>query len=148
MSSLSLQREFEPYARGFPTHRKLALVVEVAGAYARARWSLSRKGLTETLARIREPIEDGLFYDATAQIYVARRISEIVLRVLEYLPADSPCLTRSVVLVDLLARRGIAPTLVIGVSPAPSFAAHAWVELEGVELLPSYGSEYSRLVEL
>jgi hypothetical protein len=69
-------------------------------------------------------------------------------RVLERLPSDSRCLTRSLVVTRVLARRGIGASLVIGVAPAPNFAAHAWVELDGVPLLPALESTYSRLVEL
>ena len=45
------------------------------------------------------------------------------------------CLTRSLVLVRLLRRAGLAAELRIGVDRrSPNFAAHAWVEHEGVAL--------------
>jgi hypothetical protein len=48
----------------------------------------------------------------------------------------------------LLARRGVAATLVIGVRPGAEFAAHAWVEREGRPLLPGGEPEYKRITEL
>jgi hypothetical protein len=49
-----------------------------------------------------------------------------------HLPFPSSCLTRSLLLVWLLGRRGAASDLRIGVRPAPGgIDAHAWVEHEG-----------------
>jgi Transglutaminase-like superfamily len=39
----------------------------------------------------------------------------------------------------LLGRRGIPSRVVIGVRTSPEFAAHAWVEQEGLPLLPTDG---------
>jgi hypothetical protein len=69
-------------------------------------------------------------------------------RTLGALPADAQCLTRSLVLTSLLARRGIASSLVIGVKPEPEFEAHAWVESNGTPLLPPNEGEFTRLVEI
>lgn len=50
-----------------------------------------------------------------------------------YTPAPSTCLTRSLVLVWLLKRRGVASRLRIGVRLADGLLdAHAWVEYRGV----------------
>ena len=52
------------------------------------------------------------------------------------------CLTRSLVLVRLLQRRGLTAELRIGVDrTSPSFAAHAWVEHAGVALGEPEGIE-------
>jgi len=49
-----------------------------------------------------------------------------------HLPFPSTCLTRSLLLVWLLGRRGMAGELRIGVRPVPGgIDAHAWVEHEG-----------------
>ena len=72
----------------------------------------------------------------------------MVSSVLRLLPTDSRCLVRSLVLTRLLARRDIPSTLIIGVTAAPEFKAHAWVEHAGRPLLPSYGPMFARLVEL
>ena len=76
------------------------------------------------------------------------RLARAVRRTLRTLPADSRCLMQSLVLTRLLARRGRSASLVIGVSPAGTFTAHAWVEREGVPLLPTHEDEFSRLAEL
>lgn len=41
------------------------------------------------------------------------------------------CLPRSIVLQRLLARRGVAAELRLGVATDGAFAAHAWVEVDG-----------------
>jgi hypothetical protein len=64
------------------------------------------------------------------------------------LPTDTRCLTRSLVLSRLLARRAIPSTLVIGVRSEPSFLAHAWVEHGGSAVLPTNRDVYQRLAEL
>lgn len=55
---------------------------------------------------------------------------------------------QSLVLMRLLARRDRPATLVIGVSSAGTFTAHAWVERDGVPLLPAGEDEFGRLAEL
>lgn len=47
-----------------------------------------------------------------------------------YWPDGNNCLGRSVALLGLLRRAGIAAELHIGIRPAPDFEAHAWVELD------------------
>jgi hypothetical protein len=47
----------------------------------------------------------------------------------------------------MLARRGIDSTFVLGVRANPSFGAHAWVERNGVALLPTTYA-FTRLSEL
>lgn len=76
------------------------------------------------------------------------RLAGAVGRLLAVLPTDSRCLVRSLVLLALLERRGVASTLVIGVCTEPEFSAHAWIECEGEELLPSGGSQFARLTAL
>ena len=77
-----------------------------------------------------------------------RRLAGAAVRVLRALPSDARCLTRSLVVLAMLARRGSAATLVIATRPTPSFAAHAWVEHGGRPLLPTEGFGDVRLVEL
>jgi hypothetical protein len=55
---------------------------------------------------------------------------------------------QSLTLSALLARRGYASKLVIGVQAGEAFGAHAWVELDGRPLLPPGGEAFQRLVEL
>jgi hypothetical protein len=54
---------------------------------------------------------------------------------------------RALVLTALLARRGIDSSLVIAVQTEP-FGGHAWVERQGVPLLPAAGPPFLRIVEL
>jgi hypothetical protein len=51
------------------------------------------------------------------------------------------CLVRALVLCHLLSRQGVSPELVIGLPEVPSGPdAHAWVELDGVDIGPPPGS--------
>ena len=77
-----------------------------------------------------------------------RRLAAAAVRVLERLPGDSRCLTRSLVVLAMLARRGIDVRLVLAARPTPTFAAHAWVERSGRPLLPTRGFDDARLAEL
>lgn len=126
-----------------PGH-KLALASEVVAAYARARWLVRRHDLPHVLAHLRAVPQRVDVEPAVAD----ERLARAVRRTLRTLPADSRCLMQSLVLTRLLARRNRQSTLVIGVSPAGAFTAHAWVERDGVPLLPSGQDEFSRLVEL
>ncbi len=77
-----------------------------------------------------------------------RRLAAAAVRVLQRLPGDSRCLTRSLVVLAMLARRGIEVRLVLAARPTPTFAAHAWVERGGRPLLPTRDFEDARLAEL
>jgi hypothetical protein len=83
-----------------------------------------------------------------ASLAEARQLARTASLTLGLLPDDPRCLVRSLVLVELLARRGIAATLVIGTSAVADFRAHAWVELSGGPLLSSAGFGEGRLAEL
>lgn len=123
--------------------QKLALATEIVVTYAHVRWLLWRQDLPRTLERVRA-VEST---DATTRA-TDERLARAVHRTLGRLPADSRCLMQSLVLTRLLARRGRQSTLVIGVSPKGVFSAHAWVERDGVALLPAHEREYGRLAEL
>jgi hypothetical protein len=124
---------------------KAVLGLEVLTAYAGGRWRLRRLGLREAVAAQRavEPQPTGIV-DAVAS---GRRLGRIVRRTLSVVPADTRCLAQSLTLTRMLARRGIESRLVIGVMPGERFAAHAWVEHEGVPLLPP-GGRFEELVTL
>jgi hypothetical protein len=125
--------------------RKLALAIEVVASYVRARWLLRRHPLPFVLDELRRTSPGD---HAHAPVASDERLARAVQRTLGPLPADTRCLMQSLVLTRLLARRGRQAKLVIGVSPAGMFTAHAWVEREGVPLLPADDKEFSRLVEL
>ena len=125
---------------------KIGLGAEILVAYAVVRRRLWRTEFPEALAAIRRTrarvVTAG---DPTA---TGKRLGRAVARVLRLLPTDSRCLMQSLVVVRLLARRGIEARLVLGVSGPDEFVAHAWVERGGVPLLPTGGGAFRRLVEL
>lgn len=123
---------------------KLALAIEIVAAYVRARWLLRRHDLPHVLAQLRAVSRRGPAEPAVLD----ERLARAVRRTLGTLPADSRCLMQSLVLMRLLARRDRPATLVIGVSSAGTFTAHAWVERDGVPLLPAGEDEFGRLAEL
>lgn len=127
--------------------KKLALAAEIAIAYVRARWLLSRTDLPATLAalRSRTPVESPADAGGVA---AGLRLGRATGRLLGALPADSRCLMQSLVLSQLLDRRGIASALVISVKPGDAFGAHAWVEVIGRPVLEPGADIYQRLVEL
>jgi hypothetical protein len=125
-----------------PVARKVGLALEVLGAYVRVRRELRRAPLPEALERLRTP------GSGTASPEEIARLARAVRRTLRLLPTDTRCLSQSLVLIALLARRGVPSTLVIGVSPGESFGAHAWVENHGVPLSPPFEAEFQRLIEL
>jgi Transglutaminase-like superfamily len=128
---------------------KALLTIEVLGTYARARWLLWRRDLPSVVVAIASPgPEPPRASDESSQLRLGTRLGRVTSRCLSALPTDSRCLVRSVVLMALLARRGIASSLVIGVRPGEEFEAHAWVERDGQPLLPAGGGAYSRLIEL
>lgn len=81
-------------------------------------------------------------------VTVGLRLGGAVTRTLRALPTDSRCLAQSLTLLEILARRGISGTLVIGARPRPEFSAHAWVEYKGAPLLEPGEYADQRLVEL
>jgi transglutaminase superfamily protein len=125
-----------------PVTRKINLALETLRTYGRVRRELRRRTLPEALERLRMP---GF---GTASPEETARLARAVRRTLRLLPTDTRCLSQSLVLISLLARRGVPSTLVIGVSPGESFGAHAWVENHGVPLLPPFEADFQRLVEL
>jgi hypothetical protein len=125
---------------------KLALAAEILVAYARARRLLKRRRLPEVAAAMRVAVATRPSH-REGTYTVGLRLSMAVTRVLGALPQDPRCLTKALVLSALLARRGIAATLVIGVRPDP-FAAHAWVEHDGQPLLPAATAPFERLLEM
>jgi Transglutaminase-like superfamily len=147
MTSVALGDGFHPVKR-VPLRQRISLGVEIFFAYLSARRSVKRDGLTRTLSELRSSTanpETGL--TRAENRYVAYRMGRVVEKVLRAVP-DARCLTRSVVLVGLLAKRGLPSSLVIGVARTPEFAAHAWVEYDGIPVLPTLEPKYSRLTEL
>jgi hypothetical protein len=132
----------------FTPRQKIALAREITASYVRARRWLLRRRIEDAVAeaRLRDgPRDRDLGPEEAWQL--AWRLGRVVERGLDHLPGDTRCLTRSLVLVQLLARRGIASTLVIGVKADP-FRAHAWVEHDGKALLNPSDFCAGRLTEI
>jgi len=136
---------YEPYSHA----GRLMLGAEVLLTYALVRWLLWRRDLPAVVAAIRadDPARPAQA-EGVASVKLGARLARVTSRCLAPLPTDSRCLARSLVLMALMARRGVASALVIGVRPGSDFGAHAWVEREGMPLLPSGGETYSRLLAL
>lgn len=131
---------------------KLELAAEILASYGRVRWLLWRTDLPMTLRAVRDGVVPTrrVTDDPLARRYAGVRLGRAVGRTLELLPSDSRCLMRSLVLTNLLARRGISSSLVIGIAPGTNLAAHAWVESDGIPLLsPTDRSRsFDRIVSL
>ena len=63
------------------------------------------------------------------------------------LPGDSRGLVASLVLIAVLARRGVVASLVVG-RPRNGFGAHAWVEVDGLPALPAARDKFAQLAAL
>lgn len=132
-----------------PFRAKVALSGEVLATYVQVRWLLARRGLPAAMTRLRADVRQHASGTASElRLASGRRCGWIVVRILRRLPTDGRCLMRSLVLAAVLARRGIYGTLVIGVRPDPTFAAHAWIEVDGEAVLPTDTEEFHRLLEI
>lgn len=128
---------------------KLRLAAEILGAYARVRWTLSRRQLPDAVEALRAHGRSSADPLVTPMPMANRyRLADAVTRLLSVLPTDSRCLMRSLVLLVLLERRCIEARFIIGVKTDPAFAAHAWIEHENLALLPSGAGEYAPLTVL
>lgn len=128
---------------------KLRLGAEVARTYVRIRRHVGDRDLRNVLSAVRDAPLASAPQPPADTTPVAARLARATRRTLRLLPGDTRCLSQSLVLSALLARRGVASRLVIGVAPGEQFGAHAWVELpDGRALLPRFEDEFERLVDL
>ncbi len=126
--------------------RRAPMLAETLLTYARTRRRMARESDVRKLLAAARRGQTG--QSAPESLREARRLAYAVSLTLAVLPNDPRCLVRSLVLIELLARREIAATLVIGTSASSDFSAHAWVELNGEALLPPAGYGVGRLAEL
>jgi transglutaminase superfamily protein len=130
---------------------KVALAGEILVVYARVRLRMRRGDIREVVASIRSrsasrPTRSEA---GSAEVWLtSARLANAVIRTLTVLRTDARCLSQSLVLLWLLARRGIPSTLVVGVHTSPEFAAHAWIEHAGKPLLSPGSFPDGRLLEL
>jgi hypothetical protein len=147
MTSLSLEPDIRNLRSGRLSQReRAALAVEIVGAYRQARRKLRRTPIADVVAALRS--ESPQIDPTQNTLEEAFRLGRAVARMLTFMPGDTRCLARSLVLTRLLARRGIDAKLVIGARTSPEFLAHAWVEYEGTPVLDSGDDSFGRLVEL
>ena len=151
MPALSRERQLAgplrlPGERRLRTGERARLAGEILLAYGAATVALRRAPIETALAGLRNvPAGSAARDDALSE---SRRLGAAVSRTLRLAPGDTRCLTRSLVLTRLLARRGIASTLVIGTRTKPVFLAHAWVEHARSPVLDPGEGVFARLVEL
>jgi Transglutaminase-like superfamily len=126
---------------------RLRLAAEILAAYVQAKRALRDDQIANVVASLRSQSPSPT-PPATDSLREARRLGRAVARLLRFVPGDTRCLARSLVLTRLLARRGIEAKLVIGVQAEPEFLAHAWVEHDGSPVLDPGEESFGRLVEL
>jgi Transglutaminase-like superfamily len=127
--------------------RRGRLAAEILAAYLRAWRELRRAPITAAVERLRAA-QSPWRAEGPAALEEARRLGRAVVRALALVPGDTRCLRRSLVLLQLLARRGISAQLVIGTRSDPDFLAHAWIEHDGKPVLSPGDGSFGRLVEL
>ena len=141
MSSAEVERLLR---RRMPADLRARVALEIVATYAEVRWRLVRGDVRDVVAGLRGDGRDVL--DRMDAYRIGRRLAQPVRRTLDPLPWDSRCLMRSLVLLRMLARRGVICDVVIGVRTGATFEAHAWIEHHGVPLLPTL--DYDRLTVL
>ncbi|MDR7483320.1 MAG: lasso peptide biosynthesis B2 protein [Armatimonadota bacterium] len=113
---------------------KARLAGRVLRTYVVVRVNLHRQPLPRLVARLGESP------GPTGRRYAPALLSRAVHRVLRTSLTEQTCLVRALILYRLLKEQGDAPELVIGLPPHPTdHRAHAWVELDGVDLGPPPG---------
>jgi hypothetical protein len=138
-----------PVGRSLSIAERLRLVREILASYTSARSAMRRMTIGAAVLSLRgETPEDPLRGGERELLVEAWRLGRAVERTLRLVPGDTRCLTRSLVLTQLLGRRGIPAKLVIGACTKPNFRAHAWVEQGGQPVLPPGDDSFGRLVEL
>jgi len=145
VSEATISARLPPGRVGLRQRSQLAL--EIVAAYLRARRELGRTPIAEVVERLRAGDPPPRPADADA-LDEALHLGRAVVRTMNFLPGDTRCLRRSLVLLQLLERRGISARLVIGARTSPDFLAHAWVELDGRPVLSVADGSFGRLVEL
>ena len=123
---------------------KLRLRAEIAWTTLRVRRLIHRNDLSAALDRCRNaaaPSEPAPSRDEVV------RVARAVRRTLGALPGDSRGVIASLVLIAVLARRGVAASLVVG-RPRNGYGAHAWVEVGGLPALPAAKDKFAHLVAL
>lgn len=131
----AVQRHLRSSRVGLRARARLAR--EIVATYVEVRWLMRRRDVGAVVERLRAGAADR--YDPDEACRLGMRLARPVRRTLDPLPWDSRCLMRSLVLLRMLARRGVVCELIIGVLVEDGFKAHAWIEHAGRPLLPPLG---------
>lgn len=101
-----------------------------------ARYVIARRGFPAAVERYRlRPATSGGTDDALdAQVYRAARVAA---RVVRAPVVGATCLPAAIAVARVVASRGVRADLVLGVTTAEGFTAHAWVEAGGRRIDPS-----------
>jgi hypothetical protein len=126
---------------------RIALAVEILAIYVRVRRLMRRHGVQELVTTLRAAPRHGGAPADDDETY-AMHLAWATARTLWILPTDSRCLTQSLVLTRVLARRGISSEFVLSAGPAPTFMSHAWVERGGSPLLEPAGPSQEEFIRL
>jgi hypothetical protein len=138
-----------PAGRRLNPAERARLIVEILASYREARRALRSMRIELAVEHLRGEARADTDRGTDGDVlYEAWRLGRAVQLTLRLVPGDTRCLTRSLVLTQMLARRGIPATLVIGARAKPRFSAHAWVEQTGQPVLPDGEHSLGRLVEL
>ena len=120
------------------------LGAEIAWTTLRVRRLVHRNDLSTALERCRAAVPHPTPVPSRDEVV---RISRAVRRTMGVLPGDSRGLVASLVLIAVLARRGVDASLVVG-RPRNGFGAHAWVEVRGLPALPAAKDKFAQLAAL
>lgn len=119
---------------------RAAMAGEIVHAYLGCRFELRRAGVAGALRWARRPVAasdptDRVMQGRSVDIAAGIRLASITARALQRVPTDTRCLNQSLVLVRLLANRGVHAQLALAVR-RHEVAAHAWVEVAGEAVSP------------
>lgn len=113
---------------------KAALIVRIWFLFCVVTIGLRRSPLPEFVQRLSKPGRDA------GPAVRPRHLGRIVYRVLGVGPVRPRCLISALVLYRLLRAHGVDATIVIGLPQRPKDKdAHAWVEVDGVDVGPPPG---------
>ena len=120
------------------------LGAEIAWTTLRVRRLVHRNDLPTALERCRAAVPRPAPEPSRDEVV---RISRAVRRTMGLLPGDSRGLVASLVLIAVLARRGVDASLVVG-RPRNGLGAHAWVEVHGLPAFPAAKDKFAQLAAL
>lgn len=144
---MRLSGEVAEPLRRFSAAEKAQLASEIIASCILVRRRLRKLEFPQAVTSIRGGATPWETNSSEAEL-LGVRLGIVIERVFQIIPGDTRCLTRSLVLLRMLSRRGIEASVVLGVRPSPEFGAHAWVEHAGQPLLPPIENSGQKLLVL